>query len=47
MMSYIEPAPIKDKDNPLESMMQRFDKAITSSEYQKKCIISSKCPVSK
>jgi hypothetical protein len=28
MMSYIEPAPIKDKDNPLESMMQRFDKAV-------------------
>jgi glutamate dehydrogenase (NAD(P)+) len=24
-MSYIEPAPIKDKDNPLESMMSRFD----------------------
>ncbi|WP_025763037.1 Glu/Leu/Phe/Val family dehydrogenase [Dyadobacter tibetensis] len=27
-MSYIEPAPIKDKENPLESMMQRFDKAV-------------------
>jgi glutamate dehydrogenase (NAD(P)+) len=26
-MTYIEPAPIKDKENPLESMMQRFDKA--------------------
>ncbi|WP_028979794.1 Glu/Leu/Phe/Val family dehydrogenase [Sporocytophaga myxococcoides] len=26
-MSYIEPAPIKDKDNPLESMMSRFDLA--------------------
>ena len=26
-MSYIEPAPIKDKDNPLESMMSRFDVA--------------------
>jgi glutamate dehydrogenase (NAD(P)+) len=26
-MSYIEPAPIKDKDNPLESMMSRFDYA--------------------
>ncbi|MFN4147007.1 MAG: Glu/Leu/Phe/Val family dehydrogenase [Runella sp.] len=26
-MSYIEPAPIKDKENPLESMMSRFDKA--------------------
>ncbi|MDI9356332.1 MAG: Glu/Leu/Phe/Val dehydrogenase [Chitinophagaceae bacterium] len=24
-MSYIEPAPIKDKENPLESMMSRFD----------------------
>ena len=28
MMSYIEPAPITDKENPLESMMQRFDKAV-------------------
>lgn len=27
MMNYIEPAPIKDKENPLESMMSRFDKA--------------------
>ena len=27
-MSYIEPAPIKDKENPLESMMQRLDKAV-------------------
>lgn len=27
-MAYIEPAPIKDKENPLESMMQRFDKAV-------------------
>ncbi len=27
-MRYIEPAPIKDKENPLESMMQRFDKAV-------------------
>ncbi len=27
-MSYKEPAPIKDKENPLESMMQRFDKAV-------------------
>ncbi|TDB69245.1 Glu/Leu/Phe/Val family dehydrogenase [Arundinibacter roseus] len=27
-MSYIEPAPIKDKENPLESMMHRFDKAV-------------------
>lgn len=27
-MSYIEPAPIKDTENPLESMMQRFDKAV-------------------
>ncbi|MFN8353471.1 MAG: Glu/Leu/Phe/Val dehydrogenase [Spirosomataceae bacterium] len=27
-MSYIEPAPIKDQENPLESMMQRFDKAV-------------------
>ncbi|GAA4443879.1 Glu/Leu/Phe/Val dehydrogenase [Ravibacter arvi] len=27
-MGYIEPAPIKDKENPLESMMQRFDKAV-------------------
>ncbi|MFN3403450.1 MAG: Glu/Leu/Phe/Val family dehydrogenase [Cytophagaceae bacterium] len=26
-MSYIEPAPIKDRDNPLESMMSRFDYA--------------------
>lgn len=26
-MSYIEPAPIKDRDNPLESMMSRFDLA--------------------
>ncbi len=26
-MQYIEPAPIKDKDNPLESMMSRFDLA--------------------
>lgn len=26
-MSYIEPAPIKDKENPLESMMSRFDEA--------------------
>ncbi|MCU0341074.1 MAG: Glu/Leu/Phe/Val dehydrogenase [Spirosomaceae bacterium] len=26
-MTYIEPAPIKDKENPLESMMSRFDKA--------------------
>lgn len=26
-MAYIEPAPIKDKDNPLESMMSRFDLA--------------------
>ncbi len=28
MGSYIEPAPISDKENPLESMMQRFDKAV-------------------
>ncbi|MCY7352804.1 MAG: Glu/Leu/Phe/Val dehydrogenase [Cytophagaceae bacterium] len=28
-MSYLEPAPIKDKENPLESMMQRFDKAVS------------------
>jgi glutamate dehydrogenase/leucine dehydrogenase len=27
MGHYIEPAPITDKENPLESMMQRFDKA--------------------
>ncbi len=27
-MKYIEPAPITDKENPLESMMQRFDKAV-------------------
>ena len=27
-MTYLEPAPIKDKENPLESMMQRFDKAV-------------------
>ncbi len=27
-MTYIEPAPIKDKENPLESMMQRFDTAV-------------------
>ncbi len=26
-MAYIEPAPIKDKENPLESMMSRFDLA--------------------
>lgn len=26
-MTYLEPAPIKDKENPLESMMQRFDAA--------------------
>ncbi|QHT69705.1 Glu/Leu/Phe/Val dehydrogenase [Rhodocytophaga rosea] len=26
-MGYIEPAPIKDKENPLESMMSRFDLA--------------------
>ncbi|TAH26056.1 MAG: Glu/Leu/Phe/Val dehydrogenase [Cytophagales bacterium] len=26
-MAYKEPAPIKDKDNPLESMMSRFDEA--------------------
>lgn len=26
-MAYIEPAPINDKDNPLESMMSRFDVA--------------------
>ncbi|GAB4395655.1 MAG: Glu/Leu/Phe/Val dehydrogenase [Microscillaceae bacterium] len=26
-MSYIEPAPIKDKENPLDSMMSRFDEA--------------------
>jgi len=26
-MAYIEPAPIKDKNNPLESMMSRFDEA--------------------
>ena len=25
---YKEPAPITDKENPLESMMQRFDKAV-------------------
>src|SRR6187549_2502637 len=24
-MAYIEPAPIKDKDNPFESMMSRFN----------------------
>lgn len=28
MGNYIEPAPISDKENPLESMMQRFDKAV-------------------
>jgi glutamate dehydrogenase/leucine dehydrogenase len=27
-MSYLEPAPIKDKENPLESMMSRFDSAV-------------------
>ncbi|MCS6821125.1 MAG: Glu/Leu/Phe/Val dehydrogenase [Microscillaceae bacterium] len=27
-MSYIEPAPIVDKDNPLDSMMSRFDEAV-------------------
>lgn len=27
MAQYLEPAPITDKENPLESMMQRFDKA--------------------
>ena len=27
-MSYIEPAPIKDKENPLKSMMSRFDAAV-------------------
>lgn len=27
-MKYIEPAPIKDKENPLESMMSRFDEAV-------------------
>ena len=27
-MAYLEPAPIKDKENPLESMMQRFDTAV-------------------
>ena len=27
-MTYIEPAPIKDKENPLESMMSRFDAAV-------------------
>lgn len=27
-MIYIEPAPIKDKENPLESMMSRFDEAV-------------------
>ncbi len=27
-MTYLEPAPIKDKENPLESMMQRFDAAV-------------------
>jgi len=26
-MSYKEPAPIPDKENPFESMMKRFDKA--------------------
>ncbi|HEY1053626.1 MAG TPA: Glu/Leu/Phe/Val dehydrogenase, partial [Emticicia sp.] len=27
-MNYIEPAPIKDTENPLESMMSRFDAAV-------------------
>ena len=27
-MNYIEPAPIKDKENPLQSMMSRFDAAV-------------------
>ena len=27
-MTYLEPAPIKDKHNPLESMMSRFDAAV-------------------
>lgn len=27
-MTYLEPAPIKDKANPLESMMKRFDAAV-------------------
>ncbi|TAE75436.1 MAG: Glu/Leu/Phe/Val dehydrogenase [Bacteroidetes bacterium] len=27
-MSYLEPAPIKDKENPLLSMMSRFDEAV-------------------
>lgn len=27
-MNYIEPAPISDKENPLESMMSRFDEAV-------------------
>jgi glutamate dehydrogenase/leucine dehydrogenase len=28
MIHYVEPAPISDKENPLESMMQRFDLAV-------------------
>ncbi len=27
-MAYLEPAPLTDKENPLESMMKRFDKAV-------------------
>ena len=27
-MQYLEPAPIKDRENPLESMMSRFDEAV-------------------
>ena len=27
-MNYLEPAPIKDRENPLESMMSRFDEAV-------------------
>lgn len=27
-MAYLEPAPLIDKENPLESMMKRFDKAV-------------------
>lgn len=32
-MSYIEPAPIKDKENPLDSMMSRFNKAAELLEF--------------
>ena len=44
-MAYIEPAPIKDKENPFESMMSRFDTAAQHLGLDEAVYIVLKAPV--